>query len=409
MPEQPHDLGQGQRPARRVSMVPLHSPYPRTPYAAQKNTAAALLGRRSPGAGLGARPARPGTFTLQAKPQTATPASTPHTRNSAEGRTSRKGSQIVDSGTVQHNAQSEPQTQAPVQLSGPPPSPQRRGRSRVQAQQTPSLTAGAHPSGMARLPEARTSATTVPTGITPTPAGRVPRTATAGGRPQPVRKAKNTLGIAIVIIVFVLSFVPRLVEYFTADEPWRDAVPMLEEVTGDGDSDIELNADLNTEDTTVPSPYARPQEPYFAESMMEYRDKLPAQQSGSRETPLHVGERISVKDVALTVTDIQRGDNAARAAFYPAPPGYEYVLVDIRFENPKDKAVSLEPVLMRDDDYAFWPVSLKEGEDFRWEAKPNSEGILEGRVVFLVEDDDPLLLMFYSYEDGYPIVFYALP
>ena len=382
MVDQSKEMHDPQRPLRRVSMVPLHSSYPRAPYAPQKNHARSLV---NPEPVKSARAPRSGQ-TSHSQQQGHAGARTITTGQEGEQR-SRPRDRTRQATTSPRN---EGQTAAQAshrhrsQTTGRPSPRMQSASTQHDGGKGPLLPSGAaSPSRSSPSPSI-----SAPTGERPTVHPRRPR---ATGSARTEKKRKPSFALILIIAVMAYSLIPRLVDAFTPDDPFSFPTATVDHDTGD---DVV---------------FAAPPAPLPMGDLLKYADTLPAQQSGSRETPASVGQRLQFTDVAITVENIERGEKAARAAWELAPPGYEYVLVDLRLENPHHALIDVNPLLMTDDNELLYPVLLKEGEDFRYEAQPNKEGVTVGKTLFLVKTDAFHTLLLNAYAENYPVVFYALP
>lgn len=376
MPAQPHDTGQG-RPTRRVSMVPLRSSYSRAPYASQKNTLRSTAGASSLTGAI-----EP-THLPQPQVSQASGSST-QTRNGRGANRSR-------------TPQRQPQQQVPETHVDVFPTLDLSELSYSSAASTQPVISAPHPApARPTPPPARPASAPTRTRTQRKTADTTRNRAKDAGQAQPARKAKNVAAIVITIFLFFTYMAPKIVDAIMPDRPWD-----VDDVVAIGGQDEDFESA-----TTI---FAEPPVPIPMKNILVDVKKLPPQESGSRETPAQIGERISINDVAFTVENVQRGSEADRAAWDMAPPGYEYVLVDIRLENPSKRVIDFDPVIINDDDEAIHGEISRGNDDFRYEAKPDANGTREGQMLFLVERGVLGTLMFYSYDYDYPVVFYALP
>lgn len=347
---------QPQRPIIRVSMVPLHSVYPRAPYTSQKNTQRSTT--RLPSHGV---------------------------RSAGKGH----DSAAILPEILEVDARSG-QTESAAQFySGHSQDP--RAAARSTSPSTPhQLERGSH------VP----SATVITSSHAPVPTPRTsqqPRRAPGRDAHSPAGKG-ITVGKTLLTIIAIIVFFNTVLPYIV-DTLFPDSTESSIGTRSESDVYDQIESELTVEPPT-PIPIA---------SSLDLGTPLPPEQSGSRETPASVGQRLVVKDVAITVISVERGENAVRRAHFAAPPGYEYVLLHLKYENPDRLPIDLTPIIVNENDEGYYPKSLMSGVDFRIDAEPDENGTTAGEVLFLVKSDELHTLTLHSYEDSYPVLFFALP
>lgn len=427
MAEEFTQSAQPARTIRRVSMVPHHSSYPRAPYAAQKNIPRATT--RRPGAGKAI------VDPMDAHQGTDLGADTAlRIGHGSQGASAVPGTQSRPSASQQRSA--------PVRLPGqitqtPPAQRQTKTTSRRHTdtqstaqpspQSSPALASPptTHPSS---LPGSEPLTTGQPTTSQPHPPGvgaatgegltLPPGAVLAPGMPplpQPSseqrprrkpqraaldtghksKKAGNTVFMIVLIFIFFTNILPRIVDALSPDDEESFIETMTQESVVEEEDETKSIAD--------------PPKPIPLGNSIEFGPTIAPEQAGSRATPARPGQRLVIGDVAITVDNIQRGDEAARAAWDLAPPGYEYVLLRLDYENPDNVPIEFSPVVINDKNEGLYPEPLMQGVDFRLDAKPDRFGKTTGDVLFLLKSDELYTLALQSYDEKYPVVFYALP
>lgn len=397
----------------RVSMVPIHSSYPRAPYAAQKNPARSQALRAVSLTGKVHTPAdvvedtsaqRRAMHGQPAAPHTQQVPNQPNSPAQGEPRQSQARYGRNGQRAIAQTGAPQPRPAQPMAQPGA-----QNPFAYVPVGQAPTAPPASAPAP-ARLPQGAvyapgTSPVQQEAVNRPQPPHRTGRGTGALGS-QGSKKAKYTALTIILIVFFFTSLLPRIVSAIvpaadtfnssiTEPETYLLPAPDVEEET--------------SETTEGPIYYAK--EPYAIplNSALEIGTPLPPERPGSRETPAGVGQRIVANNVAITVLEIERGEKAARASWSKAPEGYEYVLVKLQYENPQGSTVTFDPIFLTDADTGIYPEALMEGLDFRYEVEPDENGVITGDVLFLARTDEHYTLMMHSFNGKYPIVFYALP
>lgn len=382
---------------RRVSLVPFHSPYPRAPYAAQKNTPSSTS--RTP-AGIHSSTDRGQEGAIPLPGLHGVEITALRGRNDPEA-------------LLFHERSHRPQQEAQARLGRERAGGENRqsGRSTTELSGFPapaSSHAAQLPPSHATAPQATAyrAPLPLPPGVpldagnpstlqlsTTQPPRRKPQRDSLDSGPKR-KKIGNTTFMILVIIIFFTSVLPRIVEALSpTQEPFTDIIPEEEW--------REVSEEMRS--------FAEPPVPIPLGRSTEFGTTIPPEQPGSQETPAGVGQRLVIDDVAITVTEIERGETAKRAAWNNPPSGYEYLLVHLEYENPDRLPVEFSPVLVNDANEGLYPEPLVRNTDFRFDVQPNKKGIMVGEVLFLVKSDEFYTLMLHSYDENYPIVFYALP
>lgn len=130
----------------------------------------------------------------------------------------------------------------------------------------------------------------------------------------------------------------------------------------------------------------------------------PAEEGTSRSSPLPLGTGLQFKTWAITVTEVLRGDEAAKAIKEtnqfndPAPEGMEYLLATVQIENiSKDQkaehtALAADLRLTGDRNILYSRVSAVTPKEFEGELFPG--GTAEGQIAFAVPRDEKNLMFF---------------